>query len=214
MTEKIINYAEGNINIETQIINSAQNSDNNINYNVLIRLLKEKEWPDADRETFYIMREALELPPIRKLTKKEEFEKLVESDKFHISVKHLEKFNCEILLLIDGLWKFLSEQRFGFSVQNEIYTQVSEDWVEFGKKVKWHKEGKWIDGYIYDTKENAQNAPRGHYPLDVIGGKDWDESKKWFMSVRERLKDCKECHKDFPGVNSKQTIKAKKLTEK
>ena len=140
------------------------------------------------------MREILQLPPIHGLNQ-QELEQLAKSNKFQISVQHLKAFNCKTLLLIDQLWEVHSNRHFGFSVQNEIYTNLSENWVEFGKKVGWHINGKWIDSYR--EYKNHNDIPRGHYPLDVIGGNNWDESKEWFKSLGERLSHCKKSHPEF-----------------
>lgn len=163
------------------------------NYDVFLSYLKEHNWKMADRETFYIMRQIVGLPDIKNIRN----QKLLKCHELvHISSTQLDEFHCDALCLIDNAWKFYSNNKFGFSVQNDIYTSIignkkevtTQDWENFGKKVGWYKDEKWIDtAPIYKNND----IPRGHYPLDVIGGKNWDESKEWVYKLISRLKKCK-----------------------
>lgn len=194
------------IDVDTlkKVLKTFINQDANYsNYDVFLSYLKEHDWKKADRETFYIMRQLVGLPDIKILRNQEllECHELV-----HISSTQLDEFRCDALCLIDNAWRFYSNNKFGFSVQNDIYTSIignkkevtTQDWENFGKKVGWYKDEKWIDtAPIYKNND----IPRGHYPLDVIGGKNWDESKEWVYKLISRLKTCKYCLKKYKQQN-------------
>ncbi|MBC6431652.1 hypothetical protein FM036_12940 [Nostoc sp. HG1] len=164
------------------------------NYYVLLSYLKENEWQKADRETFYLMRQIAGLVDLKELSEKE----LSCNKSVQISCEQLDNFECEALCAIDASWNKYSGNKFGFSVQYEIFTKIvgekkditPEAWIKFGKEVDWHNGKKWIDDYVkYKTPEEI---PRGHYPLDVIGGSDWENgSKQWVSKLMSRLVKCK-----------------------
>jgi len=72
----------------------------------------------------------------------------------------------EDLQTIDALWKASSKNKFGFSVQKEVWMQQSKYWTRFFKKIDWvqgemNYYRKWPAEFIY----NAEDAPKGHLPL-------------------------------------------------
>ncbi|HIK30603.1 MAG TPA: GUN4 domain-containing protein [Oscillatoriales cyanobacterium M59_W2019_021] len=70
-------------------------------------------------------------------------------------------FPCNDLKTIDRLWVHYSEGRFGFSVQKGIYTAVDRDYLQFGDRVGWRKEGEWLN---YHHLQFDRDAPKGHLP--------------------------------------------------
>lgn len=71
----------------------------------------------------------------------------------------------EDLQTIDALWRAASKNKFGYSVQREIWVQQSKYWSRFFKKIDWvqgenNVYRKWPGEFTYTTE-----APKGHLPL-------------------------------------------------
>nr|YP_010338749.1 hypothetical protein MW444_pgp061 [Glaucosphaera vacuolata]UNJ18699.1 hypothetical protein [Glaucosphaera vacuolata] len=67
------------------------------------------------------------------------------------------------LHIIDNLWKVHSRNKFGFSIQKEIWNQNNRDWNELWKKLGWQKDtrlSRYPEEFIWDL-----SAPSGHLPL-------------------------------------------------
>ncbi|GFR44326.1 hypothetical protein Agub_g5539 [Astrephomene gubernaculifera] len=69
------------------------------------------------------------------------------------------------LQTIDNLWRAGSNNKFGYSVQKEIWTQQSKRWPKFFKQIDWttgenNNYRKWPMEFNYSL-----NASRGHLPL-------------------------------------------------
>ncbi len=66
------------------------------------------------------------------------------------------------LQAIDCLWRTYSEDKFGFSIQREIWLGVGQDWEKFWPKINW-KQGnhwtRWPSEFTWSLE-----APRGHLP--------------------------------------------------
>ena len=87
----------------------------------------------------------------------------------------LENFPCEELRTINQLWLSNSDQKFGFSVQKEIYESLKDGGVEddynvfqrFGDRVGWRKDENWVSySDLFDMSENKENTlKRGHLPI-------------------------------------------------
>ena len=78
-----------------------------LGYTKLERLLKKKEWKDADLQTVNIMDKVLNL-------KQGEY----------MSSEDLPRFSCCDLCMINDLWIKYSNNMFGFSIQKNIYEEV------------------------------------------------------------------------------------------
>ncbi len=66
---------------------------------------------------------------------------------------------------MDNLWKAASNNKFGYSVQKELYNQNQKRWGKFFKQIDWtHGENnnyrKWPMEFNYSLE-----APKGHLPL-------------------------------------------------
>ena len=107
--------------------------------------------------------------------------------------EELRTFPCEELLIIDGLWRRYSNDRFGFSVQKTIYVDCGakldgkypgdEIWNRFYDRVGWAD-------VRYDTQ-----SPEGHLPLPLpvpFSGvaASWSVSSLRFSSLASRLANC------------------------
>lgn len=84
------------------------------------------------------------------------------------------KFPCNVLQVVDRLWKNYSQNRFGFSVQLQIYLDVggnidalraqdAEFLQKFGEQVGWRKNNQWQRDN-YPQWDFSMNAPLGCFP--------------------------------------------------
>lgn len=104
-------------------------SEKGVDYRELQRLLKAKKWREADEETAYRMLG------------------VVGRDKNDwIRQEELKTFPCADLRTIDALWKHYSGDKFGFSVQKDIWQQCGsptssgKNWDQFCIKSGWRNE--------------------------------------------------------------------------
>ncbi len=75
----------------------------------------------------------------------------------------VENFAIADLQLIDALWRHYSEDKFGFSVQREIWISVGRNWEKFWPKIAWKSGNNWTrypQEFVWDL-----SAPKGHLPL-------------------------------------------------
>ncbi|VXD10466.1 GUN4 domain-containing protein [Planktothrix paucivesiculata] len=146
-------------------------------YQQLENYLKNKQWKEADQETYRMMLQTV---------RKEEGQWLDPED--------LENLPCEDLRTINQLWLDYSNGKFGFSVQKEIYQSLGGTrkynqglWFKFGDRVGWRVKGKWL--YYEDLTYDREAAPVGHFPLLVafvgseesVGG-----GGRWRLSLLSR----------------------------
>jgi GUN4-like len=84
-------------------------------------------------------------------------------------------FPCDVLLVIDRLWKTYSKDRFGFSIQMSIYLDIGgntesllaqdvELLRQFGERVGWRTDEGWITEETYSQSDFSLNAPVGFFP--------------------------------------------------
>ncbi|OYQ67236.1 hypothetical protein B9G53_02480 [Pseudanabaena sp. SR411] len=139
-----------------------------IDYRKLERLLKAKEFRNADELTTSIM---LNISDREK--------------EFWLDIKHIKDFPSEDLLTIDQLWVRYSDGKFGFSVQKEVWLECGgqiyeynyEVWRKFGAKVGWYYpphilnmfDGKWYS-YIefMNRTDNTENALKASLPRALL----------------------------------------------
>ncbi|MBP5973093.1 EVE domain-containing protein [Brasilonema sp. CT11] len=144
-----------NLGIKSQVI-----SEKAIDYTQLANLLAAGKWKEADEETANIL---------LKITNRVE--------KQSLRLEDIEKLPSPMLNEINQLWLDYSNNKFGFSVQKEIYTSLGgneiyneELWKSFGRNVGWTdtKEDKWL----YYSKLNFDLlSARGHLPALPIWSK-------------------------------------------
>ena len=153
-------YSESEFeSIDLDIDEPIEVNDNNIrkpgNSAELENYLKNGQWKEADRETYRLMILTVG---------KEEGQWLDGED--------LENFPCEDLRTINQLWLDYSDNKFGFSVQKEIYESLEraiessqEVWENFCKRVGWINNGKLL---LYsDLTFNLNLAPKAHLPTPL-----------------------------------------------
>jgi hypothetical protein len=131
----------------------------NARYQRLAELLKNRNFKEADYETYRVMLEVVG---------KEEGDWLYPDN--------IDTFPCEDLRMINQLWLDNSEGKFGFSVQAEIYRSLGgtreyneEIWLKFSDQVGWRKGGEWLntDEIIYELHSNT---PKAHLPFTYLYG--------------------------------------------
>ena len=147
-------------------------------YQALLNYLANGRWLEADQETGNLM---LELAG--------------QKERGFLDYENIEKFPCEDLRIINQLWLKFSGNRFGFSVQKEIYeslggTNVYDEKVfdKFYESVGWKKEGKWVSykDYTFSLNEPKTylNVPQAHFPYDVAYRRVIQASKLFFSRAK------------------------------
>jgi len=125
-------------------------------YTKLQKFLMARQFKEADLETTNIILETVAM-------KRDD-----------LAPEVMTKFPCNVLFVIDRLWRIHSEERFGFSVQLEIYekgggnldtlrTQDRKVMGTFATQVGWLVEGE-LRFEVYDEWDFSLNAPRGSFP--------------------------------------------------
>ncbi|MEM8638909.1 MAG: GUN4 domain-containing protein [Cyanobacteria bacterium P01_G01_bin.54] len=122
-----------------------------LRYQQLEKLLRAKEWRQADEETTKQMLEVAN--------------RISEG---WLQAEDIDSFPCEDLRAIDQLWVHYSNGRFGFSVQKRIYQglggtrEYAQDvWRAYGKAVGWRMGNSWL---YYSSLNFSASAPEGHLP--------------------------------------------------
>ena len=122
-------------------------------YQALLNYLANGRWRAADEETSKVMLEVAE-----------------QKERGFLMPEDIDKFPCEDLRIINQLWLKFSGDRFGFSVQKEIYeslggTKIGYDkevWNDFVDRVGWRKGKNWLS--YSGLASTFQDSLRGHLP--------------------------------------------------
>jgi hypothetical protein len=127
-----------------------------IDYGELEKLLKNKQWYEADQ-----------------LTRKLMFKASGSEEERWIDLDSIKNFPCEDLQTIDRLWVHYSNGLYGFSVQKQIYVECggkldfsypsNETWEKFCDRTAWKSEGKWVN-YPDQFFNNNFMYVKGHLP--------------------------------------------------
>ncbi|MFN6230591.1 MAG: GUN4 domain-containing protein [Dolichospermum sp.] len=154
LISNIQNITQNNTQANTPRNNpSPTNEPTPVSFQRLETLLKAGKWRDADLETWKLM---------LKLTKREQ-EGLLE-------LEDVKNFPRQELRKMDQLWVKYSNDKFGFSVQKQIWLELGgkldevpdgNTFLKLSDLVGWRVNGKWLryDGYTFST-----NAPKAHLP--------------------------------------------------
>jgi hypothetical protein len=146
-----------------------------IDYRELEKLLKDKQWYEADQLTSLLMLKA---------SGREE--------EGSINLDSIKNFPCEDLQTIDRLWVHYSNGLYGFSVQKDIYVECggrldflgtsSDTWDQFCDQTAWKSDGDWVP-YPQPFFENNFMYTKGHLPLvRMFKGKNGQEKLNFFFS--------------------------------
>jgi hypothetical protein len=113
----------------------------------------------------------------------------------YLSLQDIKTFPCPDLHTIDHLWLEYSHERFGFSVQRQIWQTIGGTsnpdwhvWCRFGQHVGWYVKESWL---WWNDLNFSLHAPVGHLPRGgaFIG---WGLGDFWtgcraFSALSERL---------------------------
>lgn len=125
-----------------------------ISYSKLQGFLAQRNWKDADQETWAILCKSLGLAP----------ETSIDCNQIH-------ELPCDDLITLDRLWMYYSDGRFGFTPQRQIYESVKRDYLLFCDRVKWPSH--YTSALLQQMEYNDQ-APEGHLPSRCwVGGSRW-----------------------------------------
>ncbi len=146
-------------------------------YLQLENYLKNRQWKEADEETYRLMIQ----------TVGKEVEQLFDREE-------IENFPCEDLRIIDQLWLKYSSGHFGFSVQKNIWLECDspreygEDWNKFGFRVGWRKGEEWIDYNSFTFDLSA--APKGQLPASGWWARRGESIIRIRVGLFSRAKTC------------------------
>nr|YP_009393637.1 hypothetical protein [Caloglossa beccarii]ARW62199.1 hypothetical protein [Caloglossa beccarii] len=118
-------------------------------YKELNELLKQKKFQEADKIT---QKYLLKLAHRTTINQKE-----------WIYFTEIDLIPAYDLFVIDLLWKIYSENKFGISIQRNIWLSYNQNWNTFLEKIGWSHQGKmkrYPDEFTWDI-----SAPKGHLPL-------------------------------------------------
>lgn len=119
-----------------------------IDYSLLQKLLAAADFQAADRITMKLLCELAGSAAVqRKWLYFTEVDQIPETD----------------LQTINTLWQLYSEDKFGFSVQREIWLSVGKMWDKMWPKIGWKNGNNWTR-YPHEFTWDL-TAPRGHLPL-------------------------------------------------
>lgn len=124
------------------------NSEQGIDYTSLQTLLAKQDFQAADRLT---LQKLCELAGSAAMQRK------------WLYFTEVENFTRTDLQTVNQLWLIHSEEKFGFSVQREIWLAVGKNWEKLWSKIGWKSGNNWTrypDEFTWNL-----NAPRGHLPL-------------------------------------------------
>jgi len=73
---------------------------------------------------------------------------------------------CEDLRNLDRLWREASGDRFGFSIQRQIWEspEVNQDYTKFGEAVGWKTNGTWLKFQDLPVEGSSTTLPLGLFP--------------------------------------------------
>ena len=181
-TPTVLKFREnlGLVNIENEQEIQLK-SEVGINYTKLRDLLTAQKWEEADKETYEVMIKAVG----KRL-----------GDWF--TSDELLNFPCQDLSTIDQLWVKYSQEKFGFSVQKEIYLSVGGKLgsYEYETFKRFYETVGVVDGVV-DIKY-CITPPRGHLPLYpyLFGISTYSFLPSWglddnFWGLFSRIETCK-----------------------
>lgn len=177
----------------------------NKDYSKLQELLEAGKWEEANNKTLAIM--------LRTTNQEQEG---------WLSIENIQQFPNSELNTINKLWLNYSNGRFGFSVQKNIWNQISKSTTSFFHRVGWIESistGNKGQGTVQLKASFDITAPRGHLPRVILTNylkrtHQFDFYFKWGNmrgSTPERaynliLDKCKNCQEDLEYIFSHQYL--------
>lgn len=150
-------------------------------YSELRKFLQMEQWKEADTETTRML---LEITGRQKAG--------------WLRVEDIKPSLCSDLRVIDNLWQFFSQNRFGFSIQRDVWLSVggqrgqfnADIFLKFGNHVGWSVDNEWLCyGDLFTV-----DAVDGHFPsfriTETVDRSDWlsllKDNFKSFLPVIEQ----------------------------
>ena len=132
-----------------------------IDYTPLKESLSNQQWQQADRQTLELITRIID-------TAKRQ------NRRAFITVNAIADYACSDIYTIDSLWQQYTDNKFGFTPQQEIWQNTRQKsgfslnaWRSFATKIGW-KKGNVNDsgGYLFYEQLDfkPQTAPKGHLP--------------------------------------------------
>ncbi|EAZ92994.1 serine/threonine kinase [Crocosphaera chwakensis CCY0110] len=137
------------------------NRNKNTDYRKFRNCLANKNWYEADQETYQIMLKVAN--------------RVVED---YLTEEDINNFPTSDLMTINKLWVDYSQGKYGFSVQAEIYRSLGgtrnyeeKIWEIFCEQVGWCQAGRWLFySEIFPNKVLQNTTTKGHLPVCFGGG--------------------------------------------
>ena len=120
----------------------------NIDYRPLQELLSAGSWLEADRLSLQLLCRAAGEGAARR---------------GWLYFSEVSRIPVEDLRTIDHLWRVASGDRFGYSVQRQLWLGVNRNWERLWPLIGWKQGYHWTrypDEFTWDL-----SAPKGHLPL-------------------------------------------------
>lgn len=143
------------ISSKTLILNGAIEDEPTFDCEKLKQLLANQDYLAADRETWKLLLQVSDRTVQGCLT-----------------LTDIIKFPASKLQLIDSLWQEYSDGNFGFSIQREIYQNITKNtsgdyfaWQKFAEKVGWYQQSTWLK---YSELTFNLQVNKGHLPACCI----------------------------------------------
>ncbi len=143
-------------------------SSTGVDYTKLRDYLSDKKWKEADQETWAVMCQSVSMTAGTQL-----------------EINQISQLPCEDLQIADRLWMQYSQDRFGFSVQKQIYEGVKGDYVRFCDRVNW---STYNSATASGQVKFSHKSPPGHLPSRRwVGGIQW---LRHLDAMSARLTEC------------------------
>lgn len=160
---EVLNSRSSIVSIVANTSGEISETNSTGDYASLKEFLTLGNWQEADRETSAIICKLTGTSRVRDINKKD-----------------IETFPCADLQELDRLWKYYSNNRFGFSVHKDIwinldgvlyydarnYWKFAETYIKFAERIGWAKKSWFSDSrwLKYKDLNFSIDAPRGHLP--------------------------------------------------
>jgi hypothetical protein len=146
-------------------------SDRLLDYEPLQTLLRSGKWSEASAVTSTLMLKAGS-----------------QLEQGYLVEANIRYFPCNDLLTVDKLWRYYSGNRFGLSIQSNIWVSIGgkneKDVPRFERRVGW--------GEIVENVTDRGQVPSGYFPLRPAssGGVTEAWSGQWIAEMPKRLVAC------------------------
>ncbi len=108
----------------------------------------------------------------------------------YLTNQSIQNFPCTDLKTINSLWLYYSNDRFGFSIQNQEYQKTKSSLNSLGDRLGW-RQGDWMT-YDYLWEKFNPNVPAGHLPARVFrretGAGMW--YRTYIRGILDRTNNC------------------------